>query len=86
MELYSVSFPSLGVNQVKILIPHFVYQAYSLLPQDTKEDEAYAKGFLKKFTKGYEWFTERSPYYEGIKSGMYGCNLKQPIEIKVTKL
>ena len=82
-KIYNIEYPNLGVKQQKLLISHQVYLDYLSLPYETKEEQSFAKRWLKRATLGMEWFTEKSPFFEAIESGVYKCNLKENLEIKV---
>lgn len=84
--LYNVEYPDLGVSQQKVLIDHSAYQEYLEMPYETKVEQEAAKKWLKKQTGGMEWFTEKSPFYEAITTGLYRANLKESIKLKITKI
>lgn len=74
MTNYTIHYPEYGVTQEKVLIPHSIYTQYMSIPYETKEEQSIAKGWLKKQTGGKEWFTDKSPIYEAITTGIINCN------------
>lgn len=81
--IYTVTYLDYGITQKKLLIPHSIYEGYKNMPYDTKEEQSAAKSWLKNKTKGREWFTNKSPYYEAIKTGVLNCNGKHRVKIEV---
>jgi hypothetical protein len=57
-----------GITQSKQLIRHSDYLKVKELPID-EQDAA-----LDELTGGKEWFTDKSPYYDAIKTGVLNCN------------
>lgn len=67
-SLYNIHYPDRDIRQVKILIPHNEYLRISELEPDEYKRE------LKRITKGHEWFTDQSPYYQAITTNIIDCN------------
>jgi len=67
LATYKITYPDLGVNQVKNLIKHSDY----LLSKQIKDKDERNK-FVSEF--GENWFTDESPLYESLKSGVLECN------------
>lgn len=67
--IYIFTYPDIGVIQEKVLISHDDY----LRIKEIKDPDEY-KAELKKLTKGMEWFTDKSPLYEAIFTGILNCN------------
>lgn len=63
-KLFYFYYPNRGFGQIKILIPNIIYEQSKLLPENE------VKSFLRRYTKGEEWFTNRSPLFEAIETGI----------------
>lgn len=67
-------YPSLNIRQQKIVIRLRSYDAYMAMPYNSKKEQSEAKRWLKKYTKGYEFFCQDSPYAFAAITGVYRCN------------
>lgn len=63
-----------GLKQRKRLIRHSDYLAWKNLPETTEDEIELKVGAFKTITGGDEWFTDKSPYFDAIKSGTLNCN------------
>lgn len=63
-----------GVIQKKRLIKHSDYLKVKLLPETTPEEIEEKETVLKSITGGHEWFTDKSPLFDAIKTGILNCN------------
>lgn len=73
---YSITYLKSGINQRKILIPHEEYLRISEMEIEVRDSA------LKKLTGGKEWFTDKSPLYEAIESGVLDCNGLYPVKLE----
>lgn len=64
-------YPHSNVTQDKILVSHEEWLKIKAMPYDKndKEDKAY-KQAIKQLTGGLDWFTDRSPLYKAISTGV----------------
>lgn len=78
-QVYRIEYPHRNVVQYKLLIPHCAYKMSGLLPAEV------GKRYLKRITRGNEWFTDKSPIYAAISSGILEC-YGGPVQCIITKL
>jgi hypothetical protein len=74
MKEYEIYYPSYNVRQRKILISHSIYENYREMPYDNETQIKEAKKYLKLQTKGQEWFTDQSPFFDAISTGFVKCS------------
>lgn len=74
MEHYQFYYPNSNITQTKILIKHFQYLEINRMPEESEEEEKIKALAWKELTKGEEWFTDKSPFYEAISTGIIDCN------------
>lgn len=67
--IYIFTYPDYNVIQEKLLISHKKYLMVNVI-----EDYDRMKAALKKLTDSKEWFTDESPLYEAISTGILKCN------------
>jgi hypothetical protein len=72
--MYHIHYPEYNVIQEKVLISHEIYLEYKNMPSATEAQNKRAKDFLKYHTKGKEWFTDQSPLWDAIETGILNCN------------
>lgn len=73
--LYRFTYPGLGITQIKIGIPHAIWEeCKALYHMHTKDADKEAEELLKKHTYGMEWFTEMSPLFDATLTGFVECN------------
>ena len=67
--VYDIFYPDQNIRQQKRLIKHDEYLSVKNIVDDKEYNDAY-----KKLGNGMEWFTENSPWYESITTGIFTCN------------
>lgn len=72
--MYEFFWIDSNVKQRKLLISHSIWEEYNSMPKLTEAQEKRAKAFLKYHTKGNQWFTDKSPLYDSISTGILNCN------------
>lgn len=72
--IYEIYYPDVNMKQEKILISHTDYLKFKVLPEDSKKIIQEKEKLEKITTKGLEWFTDKSPLYEAISTGILNCN------------
>jgi hypothetical protein len=65
---YLFYYPDYNIRQEKVLIPHEAWE----LSREMSPDKG--KKYLKEQSSGEEWFTDKSPLFEAIKTGILNCN------------
>ena len=73
-DIYEFFYSTNNVTQNKILISHKEYLRVKSMPEETKEEVAEKKKEMKLLTKGQEWFTDKSPLFDAIETGILNCN------------
>ncbi len=68
-NIYEFFYPDKNIRQRKIMISHDAYLEYRNMKYDTDAQIKRAKEFLKYHTKGMEYFTDKSSYFDAIESG-----------------
>lgn len=71
---YKVHYPANGITQTKVLISHEDYLEIMRMSGNNENEIKAQKAALKELTGGKEWFTDRSPYFEAIETGILNCN------------
>mgnify|MGYP001615428177 CR=1 FL=1 len=71
---YEFYYPHSEVTQSKLLIPHTEYLKFKVLPEDSGKEEKRKKKLEKEITQGKEWFTDKSPLFRAIYTGILNCN------------
>lgn len=71
MQMYEFWYPLSDVRQSKVMISHQVWQLLRDLPDENKEcpDKTFSHQ-MKLLTGGNEWFTDGSPLYNAISTGI----------------
>lgn len=82
MEWYEFYYPDSGVTQQKVLISFEEYLRIKVLPEDSKKEEKRKGKILEEMTGGNEWFTDKSPLFYAICSGVLECNGIYPCIVK----
>lgn len=72
--VYTFHWHASGVVQDKILLPASVYEQYMALPYRTKDEQKAAKKWLKGYVGRQEWFTDDSPLFRAIETGVCDAN------------
>ena len=73
--LYRFTYPTLGITQMKIGIPHAIWEECKALYRlQNKKADIQANALLASHTYGMEWFTEMSPLFESTMTGFVECN------------
>lgn len=80
--MYEFYYPESGVIQRKLLIPHEQYLTFKVLPEDSNKQEKRKKQLEKEITHGQQWFTDQSPLYESISTGVLECNGRHKVKAK----
>lgn len=81
--IYEFYFPESKVTQRLLLISHEVWKTYRAMPQDSNKQAKKAKAFLKEYTgESDHWFTDQSPLFEAITTGILDCNGKYKCQVK----
>jgi hypothetical protein len=73
-DIYEFHYPQSKVRQHKILISHDDYLTVKAMPEETKEQAFDKKKAMKSLTQGQEWFTDKSPLFDAIETGILNCN------------
>lgn len=73
-NLYQFTWHKSKVVQKKILVSHDDYLEWKSMPSETEEQENEKHKFWNQVTKGMEWFTDKSPYWEAVTTGTLNCN------------
>ncbi len=82
LELMMYQFTySGGITQKKILVSHSDWGIWRSLPEQTDEQIAVKESFWDEKTKGQPWFTDKSPLYDAIETGILNCNGKHSVTI-----
>jgi len=91
MKKYLINYIDVGISQVKNLIPHneYLYSKSLLLNElnrtDIKEKEKDIN-IGKKYLKQYgDFFTDNSPLYNSISSGILDYN-NQKIKVNIVEI
>lgn len=78
---YEFYYPKSNVRQKLFLISHDVFLKYKEMPQDSNKQVKKAKAFLMEYTGGIDqWFTDKSPLFYAIYTGIIDCNGKHKCE------
>lgn len=83
-NIYTFIYPENGIIQKKILISHENYLLFKINPEDNKKIEKYKESLMKDITLNMEWFTDKSPLFDAIFTGILNCNGYQN-EIIITR-
>lgn len=70
MKTYTFFYPEYNITQHKLLISHEDYLLYKDSPKD-----------FKALVGDNQWFTDNSPLYHSISSGVLLCNGVHKVEI-----
>lgn len=70
-----------GIIQQKVLIRHSDYLKVNSLPETTDEEIEIKEAEMFKLTGGKEWFTDKSPLFDAIKTGVLNCNGQYPVKV-----
>src|SRR6266542_3390607 len=81
MRRFEFEYPN-GVVQQKILVSHDDYLKWRSMSEKTGEDVIIKEGFWKSKTSNKEWFTDKSPFYDAIETGLISCNGVHPVKIR----
>ena len=81
--MYEFKYPN-GITQIKKLISHEDYLTWNEMPESTDEEIVLKEDFWKGITNGKEWFTDKSPYYDAIRTGVINANGQHPVQIIAT--
>jgi len=71
MNLYNIYYPNSKTNQVKILISHSIYLQYRTEKDDSEKIIKQKKSELAKHTGLYDFFTDKSPLFDAIETGVF---------------
>lgn len=82
-DIYKITYPTVGVTQYKRVISHYNYlndikpsydeiDALETAKKDKEENKKKASLIKKRLKATYSdsWFTDKSPYWDAIKSGI----------------
>lgn len=72
--MYQFTYPDKNVVQSKVIVSHDDYLIWKGMPEETDEQAAAKDLYWKSKTGGHEWFTDKSPYYDSIHTGVLNCN------------
>lgn len=82
--VFKFIYPTLGIEQIKIGIPHDVWEeCKTLYKHQTKESDKSANELLMQWTYGMEWFTTSSPLFEATYTEVLKCNgVELPVKVE----
>ena len=66
--VYKITYPDSGIIQYKICIDHNEWLDSKKLSENQQKKK------LEYLSKGMEWFTDQSPLYFAIFTGILDCN------------
>jgi len=69
-----------GMSQILILIKHQDYLRFKYHPDDTEKIAKEKKTLEKQITSGQQWFTDESPLFKSITTGLLDCNGIHPVK------
>lgn len=72
--MFEFYYPEANVTQTKILIKHEDYLKIKILVEDDEKEEQRKEKALKELTNNKQWFTDKSPLFEAIFTGILNCN------------
>lgn len=78
MEKYGILYAKSKVYQEKILISHDRWRIWRGMPEGAVHEKAAKDAYLFDITEGEQWFTDQSPIYDAISTGILDCNGKYP--------
>lgn len=81
--MYEFEYPNKGVKQTKLLISHGDWEKWRAMPENNKREERDKAHFWEKVTKGEQWFTDKSPLFDAIPTGILECNGIYPCNAKL---
>jgi len=73
-SIYQVYYPDRNVTQPKVLISHDDYIKVCDMPSDTEDEQLAKDKAMNRLTNGKEWFTDKSPLFDAIETGVLNCN------------